>query len=402
MDFRLSEEHEMVRQMVHEFAEKEIRPIIKDYDRRQEYPMELLPKMAELGILGICIPVRYGGAGMDYISLGIVSEELEWADASVRETIAVHVALNSLALLQWGTEEQKQKYLVPQAKGEKIACYGLTEPGAGSDVAGMSSRARREGDVYILNGEKVWITPADVADHFLVFAKTDPEKRHRGITAFIVERDFPGVTTGTIHGKLGVHASNTGWISFDDTPVPVENRLGEEGEGFKIAMTALDNARYTVAAGAAGSIRAALEASVAYANTRMAFGQKIGQFQLVQQMIAKMAVNLDIARLLYYRVGWMKNMGIRNTRETSMAKMFATEAAFQAAVDAVQIHGAYGYSDEYDVERFMRNTKGAVIYEGTTQIHEILQAQYALGYRRDKPIRRELPAYDPDYWQSEA
>ncbi len=401
MDFRLSEEHEMVRQMVHEFSAKEIRPIIKDYDRRHEYPMELLPKMAELGILGICIPVRYGGAGMDYISLGIVSEELEWADASVRETIAVHVALNSLALLQWGTEEQKQKYLVPQAKGEKIACYGLTEPGAGSDVAGMSSRARREGDVYILNGEKMWITLADVADHFLVFAKTDPEKRHRGITAFIVERSFPGVTTGTIHGKLGVHASNTGWISFDDTPVPVENRLGEEGEGFKIAMSALDNARYTVAAGAAGSIRAALEASVAYANTRTAFGQKIGQFQLVQQMIAKMAVNLDIARLLYYRVGWMKNMGIRNTRETSMAKLFATEAAFQAAVDAVQIHGAYGYSDEYDVERFMRNTKGAVIYEGTTQIHEVLQAQYALGYRRDKPLRRELPAYDPDYWQSE-
>ncbi len=401
MDFRLSEEHEMVRQMVHEFSAKEIRSIIKDYDRRQEYPMELLPKMAELGILGICIPVRYGGAGMDYISLGIVSEELEWADASVRETIAVHVALNSLALLQWGTEEQKQKYLIPQAKGEKIACYGLTEPAAGSDVAGLTSRARREGDVYILNGEKMWITLADVADHFLFFAKTDPSQRHRGITAFIVERNFPGVTTGTIHGKLGVHASNTGWISLEDTPVPVENRLGEEGEGFKIAMTALDNARYTVAAGATGSIRAALDASVEYANTRMAFGQKIGQFQLVQQMIAKMAVNLDIARLLYYRVGWMKNMGIRNTRETSMAKMFATEAAFQAASDAVQIHGAYGYSDEYDVERFLRNTKGAVIYEGTTQIHEILQAQYALGSRRDKPIRNELPAYDPEYWQSE-
>ncbi len=401
MDFRLSEEHEMVRQMVHEFSAKEIRSIIKDYDRRQEYPMELLPKMAELGILGICIPVRYGGAGMDYISLGIVSEELEWADASVRETIAVHVALNSLALLQWGTEEQKQKYLIPQAKGEKIACYGLTEPAAGSDVAGLTSRARREGDVYILNGEKMWITLADVADHFLFFAKTDPSQRHRGITAFIVERNFPGVTTGTIHGKLGVHASNTGWISLEDTPVPVENRLGEEGEGFKIAMTALDNARYTVAAGATGSIRAALDASVEYANTRTAFGQKIGQFQLVQQMIAKMAVNLDIARLLYYRVGWMKNMGIRNTRETSMAKMFATEAAFQAASDAVQIHGAYGYSDEYDVERFLRNTKGAVIYEGTTQIHEILQAQYALGSRRDKPIRNELPAYDPEYWQSE-
>jgi len=304
--------------------------------------------------------------------------------------------------LQWGTEEQKQRWLVPQARGEKIACYGLTEPNAGSDVAGMRTRAVRKGDVYILNGEKMWITLADVADHFLVFAKTDPEARHRGITAFIVERGMPGLRTGTIHGKLGARASNTGWIVFEDTPVPVENRLGEEGEGFKIAMSALDNARFTVAAGAVGVIRACLEESVAYAQQRVAFGQPIAKFQLVQQKIALMQQRLDIATLLTYHAGWLKNQGIRNTRQTSVAKWYATEAAFASANDAIQIHGAYGYSKEYNVERYLRNTKGAVIYEGTSEIHTLLQAQYALGYRKDKPLRKELPAYDFDEWTREA
>jgi glutaryl-CoA dehydrogenase (non-decarboxylating) len=209
------------------------------------------------------------------------------------------------------------------------------------------------------------------------------------------------VKTGTIHGKLGVRAGNTGWIVFENTPVPVENRLGEEGEGFYIAMAALDNGRYTVAAGATGLIRACLEASVKYANERMTFGRRIGEHQLVQEMIAKMAANYEIARLLYLRAGWMKNMGLRNTRETSLAKWFATEAAVQAALDAIQIHGAYGYSDEYDVERYLRNAKGEVIYEGTSQIHTILQAEYALGYRKDRPLRCELPAYDPEVWRAE-
>ncbi len=221
------------------------------------------------------------------------------------------------------------------------------------------------------------------------------------MSAFIVERSFPGVKTGTIHGKLGVRAGNTGWIVFENTPVPVENRLGEEGEGFYIAMAALDNGRYTVAAGATGLIRACLEASVKYANERMTFGRRIGEHQLVQEMIAKMAASYEIARLLYLRAGWMKNMGLRNTRETSLAKWFATEAAVQAALDAIQIHGAYGYSDEYDVERYLRNAKGEVIYEGTSQIHTILQAEYALGYRKDRPLRCELPAYDPEIWRAE-
>jgi alkylation response protein AidB-like acyl-CoA dehydrogenase len=401
MDFRLSDEHRMVQQMVREFAEREVRPVIKEHDRAQKPIPWLFERMAALGLLGICIPVKYGGAGMDYISLGLACEELERIDSSLRVVMSVHVALNSLSLLQWGTEEQKQRYLVPQAKGEKIAAYALTEPGAGSDAAAIRTTAKRQGDVYILNGEKTWISLAALADHFLVIAKTDPEKGHRGMSAFIVERSFPGVKTGTIHGKLGVRAGNTGWIVFENTPVPVENRLGEEGEGFYIAMAALDNGRYTVAAGATGLIRACLEASVKYANERMTFGRRIGEHQLVQEMIAKMAANYEIARLLYLRAGWMKNMGLRNTRETSLAKWFATEAAVQAALDAIQIHGAYGYSDEYDVERYLRNAKGEVIYEGTSQIHTILQAEYALGYRKDRPLRCELPAYDPEVWRAE-
>ncbi|MFQ5578324.1 MAG: acyl-CoA dehydrogenase family protein, partial [Anaerolineae bacterium] len=268
MDFNLSEEHVMLQKMVRDFAAKAVLPLIKENEPQHRFPQELIPKLAGQGLLGVCIPVRYGGAGFDYISLGIVSEALEWADSSVRETIAVHIGLNCLPIFQWGTEAQKQKYLIPQAQGKKIGCFGLTEPGAGSDVASLNTRAKKVGDKYLLNGEKMWITLADVADHLLVFAKTDPDRRHRGISAFIVERDFPGLTTGTIEGKMGVWASNTGWINFDNCEVPAENLLGEEGEGFKIAMTALDNARYTVAAGAVGIIRACLEASVAYAHQR--------------------------------------------------------------------------------------------------------------------------------------
>lgn len=402
MDFSLSEEHERVRQMVRDWAEREVRPVIKEHDRQHQHIPWVFKRMGELGLLGICIPVRYGGAGMDYISLGLACEELERVDTSLRVIMSVHVGLNSLALFQWATEEQKQKYLVPQAQGTKIATYALTEPGAGSDAAAIQTRAIRKGDRYILNGEKMWISLADVADHFLIIAKTDPEKRHRGMTAFIVERGFPGVRTGTIHGKLGVRAGNTGWIALQDAEVPVENRLGEEGEGFTIAMTALDNGRYTVAAGATGLIRACLEASVKYANERYTFGQRIGEHQLVQEMIAKMTQSYEAARLLYLQAGWLKNQGVRNTRQTSLAKWFATDASVQAALDAIQVHGSYGYSDEYDVERFLRNAKGAVIYEGTSQIHTIIQAQYALGYRQDRPLRCELPAYDPEAWQADA
>ena len=402
MDFGLSAEHRMVQQMVRGFAQKEVTPVIKEADRNQQMAPFVLPRMAELGILGICIPVRYGGQGMDYISLGLACEELEVVDTTLRVVMSVHMGLNSMALLQWGTEEQKQRFLVPQARGEKYACFGLTEPGVGSDVAGMTSTARRQGDVYVLNGEKMWISLATKAHNALVVARTNPEAAdpHDGMSAFMVELDSPGVKTGDIHGKLGVRAGSTGWLSFQDVQVPVENRLGEEGEGFKIAMSCLDNGRYTVAAGATGLIRASLEASIKYANERRAFGREIGKFQLVQQKIARMVQSYEAARLLYMQAGWMKNQGIRNTRETSLAKWFATDASFDAAAEAIQIHGAYGYSDEYDVERYLRNAKGAIIYEGTSEIHQLMQAGYALGYRDDAPLRCELPAYNADYWQN--
>lgn len=398
MDFRYTQEHKMVERMVYDFARNEVMPVIKEHDRDHTYPKELLPKMAELGFMGICLPVKYGGAGMDYLSLGIVSEGLEFADSSVRETIAVHLALHALPIFQWGTEEQKRAFLPPLARGENIACFGLTEPNAGSDAAGMQSSARKDGQEYILNGEKMWITLSDIADRFLVFAKTDPKAGARGITAFILERGWKGLTTGSIEGKMGVRASNTGWINMADVRVPASHRLGEEGEGFKIAMGALDNARYAVAAGAVGVMKACLEESIRYAKERQTFGKPIAEYQLVQQMIATMQQKIDIGQLLVWKAGWLKNQGERSTRETSMAKWYCTDAARQAADDAVQIHGAYGYSDEYNVERHLRNTKSAVIYEGTSQIHTLIQAAYALGDRQDKSLRCELPAYDPEAW----
>jgi glutaryl-CoA dehydrogenase (non-decarboxylating) len=400
-DFSLSQEHQMVQKMVRDFAQKEVAPIIKECDRQQQMADFVLPRMGELGILGICLPVKYGGQGMDYIAVGLACEELEVVDTSLRVAMSVHVGLNSMGLFQWATEEQKQIFLTPQAQGRKIACFGLTESGAGSDVAAITSTARRDGNDYVLNGEKMWISLATKAHHCLWVGRTDPRvDPHEGLSAFIVELNRPGVSTGDIHGKLGVRAGSTGWIAFQDVRVPFANLIGEEGEGFKIAMSCLDNGRYTVASGATGLIRASLEASVRYAKERRAFGREISRMQLVQQKIAKMVQSYEMARLLYLRAGWMKNQGLRNTRETSLAKWFATDASFEAANEAVQIHGAYGYSDEYDVERYLRNSKGAVIYEGTSEIHQLLQANYTLGYRADAPLRRELPAYDSTLWST--
>ncbi len=404
MDFALNDEQKMVQKMVREFAQREVAPIIKDYDRKQEMAPFILPRMGELGILGICFPVRDGGQGMDYIALGLACEELEAVDSTLRVILSVHVGLNSMALLQWGSDEQKKRWLLPQARGEKYACFGLTEPNAGTDVAAIRSTARRSGDMYILNGEKMWISLATKAHHALVVARTNPDAPdpHDGLSAFMVALDSEGVSSGDIHGKLGVRAGSTGWLAFQDVAVPIADRLGEEGEGFKIAMSCLDNGRYTVAAGATGLIRACLEASVAYAHERQAFGREIGMLQLVQQKIAYMVQYYDAARLLYLRAGWMKNQGQRNTKETSLAKCYATDASFEAASHAIQIPGAYGYSDEYNVERYLRNSKGAVIYEGTSEIHQLMQAGYALEYRQDAPLRCELPPYDPDYWQYSA
>jgi len=402
MDFTLSEEHLLAQKMVRDFCQKEVAPIIKEADRAQTMHPSLLPRMGDLGILGICLPEKYGGQGYDYITLGLVCEELEAMDTSLRVIMSVHMGLNSLAILQWGTEEQKQKFLKPQAEGKKYAMFGLTEPGVGSDVANMASTARRDGDEYVINGEKMWISLASKAHHILWVARTNPERPdpHDQLSAFLVETDRPGVTRGDIHGKLGVRAGSTGWVNCSDVRVSVAQRLGEEGEGFKIAMSCLDNGRYTVGSGAVGLIRASLEASVKYANTRKAFGKEIGKHQLVQQKIARMVRDYEYGRLMTLKVGWLKNMGIRNTKETSLLKWFATDASFEAANEAIQVHGAYGYSDEYDVERYLRNSRGAIIYEGTSEIHQLMQAGYALGYRADGELRCELPKYDEKVWRS--
>jgi glutaryl-CoA dehydrogenase (non-decarboxylating) len=390
VDFSLSDENRLVQHSARAFAEAEILPHIREWDEKGEVHREVLGRMGELGFLGAPIPERYGGGGMDYLSFAILCEELERADTAFRVVQSVHVGLNSLALLQWGTEEQRQRWLVPQAKGEKLATFGLTEPGAGTDAANLATSARAQpGGGYRLNGQKIWISLADIADHFLVFATVDRSQGHRGITAFLLERGMKGLSTGTLHGKLGIRAGNTGLINLDDVDVPAENRIGEEGEGFLVAMSAIDQGRYTVAAGAVGLAQACLDASVKYAHERKTFGEEIGSHQLVKQMIAKMAAGTEIGRLLVWRAGWLKNRGLRNTRETSLAKWHATEHAVQSALDAIQVHGANGYSNEFPVERYLRNSKAAVIYEGTSQLHTLIQADYALGYREDRPLRCE-------------
>jgi glutaryl-CoA dehydrogenase (non-decarboxylating) len=400
LDFRLSEEHQMVQRMVRDFAAKEVFPTIQEQDRVGGMAPFIIPRMAELGLLGITIPVKFGGQGMDYISLGLVCEELEFIDTSLRVVISVHNGLTCLTLLQWGTEEQKDRYLVPLAKGEKIGCGAFTEPGAGSDFAHIQSTAKKDGKDYILNGEKMWISLATVADFAVVTARTDQntDPAYQGLSTFLVDLNSPGITRGDIHGKLGVRAGSTGWINFQSVRVPAKNLIGEEGEGFKVTMSAFDSGRYTVAAGATGLIQASLQASKSYAEERTISGGKISDFQLIQAKIARMAMDYQAARLLYLNAGWLKNKGIRNTRETSAAKWYATEASFRAASEAVQIHGAYGFSDEYPVERFMRNAKGAMIYEGSNEIQSLIQADYALDKRRDKKIRRELPSYDHQTW----
>ena len=398
INFDLSDEQRLLEQSVREWAAREVAPHIRDLDRAHRFDRErILGGMAKLGLLGICVPQEYGGAGMDYLCLGLASEELEYVDTSLRVIMSVHTGLNCLTLLAWGTEAQKRRYLVPQAQGTRIAGYGLTEPGAGSDARAIQTVAVKRGDRYVITGEKTWISLAEVADHFLVFGWTDLQKKqHRdpsGISAFIVERTFKGFSSGPLKEKWGILAGNTGYFKMDEVEVPEENMLGQPSEGFKIAMFALDQGRFTVAAGATGLIRACRDASVTYAKERKAFGVEIAQHQLVKEMIAKMESDYQAARLLWVRAGWLKNVGRRNTRETGLAKWFATVASERAAGDAVQIHGANGYSDEYPVGRFYRNCKGAVIYEGTREIHALMQADYLLGYRADRPARCELPAY---------
>jgi len=397
MSLLYTKDHLEFRAAALDFAKRIVEPGLRERDEKAAADVGIYRKMGEEGYLGACIPEKYGGLGLDYHALALLSDAFEYIDTSARVIVSVHNGLHALALLQWGSEVLKQQYLVPAAQGKKIATFCLTEPAAGSDVAGLQCFAEKKGDRYVLNGEKIWISLSTVADQYLVMAWTDREKQqardHGGITAFIVEREWKGVKPYDLHGKLGVRAGKTGGVAFENVEIPAENIVGQPGEGFKVAMSALDNGRYTVAAGCVGLMKASLDASTKYCNERSAFKKPIGKHQLVQQMIAFMRQGIDAGELLVWKAGELKNRGQRNTRETSMAKWFTTVNAQQCADHAIEIHGAYGFSNEFPVERFWRNSRGAVIYEGTKEVHQIMQAEYALGYREDAPLRCELPGW---------
>ncbi len=381
------------RASVRAFAEREISPKIRQLDAEERFDPAILAGLAEAGLLGICIPRALGGRGLSYHHLAAAMEELERVDTFARVILSVHLSLNSLALYQWGNPDQWERWLRLQARGERIACFALTEPEAGTDAAALSTRAEKVAGGYRLTGAKAWIGLADVADHFLLFATLDPERKHRGVTAFLLKRGAEGLTTESIRGKHGVRAGNVGRIFLDGVFVPDEDRLGEDGEGFHIAMSALDNGRFGVAAGSLGIIGACLDACVKRCHQRQSFGAEIGRHQLVQQMLARMIAGRDTGRLLVDQLAEMKTAGIRHTREASLAKWLNCEAAHRAADDAVQIFGAHGYSNEHPVERHLRNCRAAVIYEGTREVHQVIQAEYLLGYRQDRPLRRPLPTW---------
>ena len=381
MDLDLTDEQRAVRELARKFADEYIVPVARENDVQERFPGDIIEHMGELGLLGGPVPVEYGGAGLDYIGHALVTEEIGKACSSVRTTISVQISLVELSLARWGTEEQKRRYLPALCRGKLLGCFALTEPNAGSDPAGMETTAVADGDHWVLNGHKIWISNGGVAGLAIVFAQTDKSKGHRGIGAFLVDRATAGFSTRDMHGKLGLRASNTGELFFEDCRIPKDQVLGTVGAGFQVAMSALDNGRYSVAAGCVGICQGCAEASVRYAKERQQFGRAIGSFQLVQDLVARMLVDTEAARLLVFRAGHLKNRGLRCTREISMAKYFASEAAVRCALDAIQVHGSYGYSNEFPVERYLRDAKVATIYEGTSQIQKLLIASHDLGIR---------------------
>jgi len=380
MDFEHTSEQKRIQQQARQFAEQEIAPISREADEKGEFPLHLVKRMGELGFLAGPIEPEYGGSGMDYVSYALLCEELGRIDSSVRGFLTVHTSLVSLCIHDWGTEEQKRRYLPRLATGEWIGCYALTEPNAGSDVASMESTAREERDYYILNGEKIWITNGTSAHIAIVFASRDRSARHKGICAFLIETDTPGFHREPMPGKeLGHRASEHVHITLKDCRVHNSALLGAPGEGFKVAMSALDRGRLGVAAGALGIAQACLDASIAYATQHRQFGQRIADFQMIQSTLADMASDVEAARLLVYRAAWVKDQGLSATKATSIAKLFATEAAMKAASEAVLMHGNRGYSNEYPVERYYRDIKGLQIYEGTSHIQRIIIARELVG-----------------------
>lgn len=378
MVFDLTEEQRMIEEMARSFAQKEVLPKAAELDETGRFPEELVRQMAGLGLMGVAVPEEYGGAGMDNICYAIAMEEISRACASTSVILSVNNSLACDPILSFGSEEQKRNYLVPLATGKHLGCFGLTEPGAGSDAGSQKTTAVRDGSQYVLNGTKNFITNAPQADTCVLFAMTDREKKHKGITAFILDMKKEGVTVGKEEKKLGICASATASIILEDVKIPAENRLGNEGEGFKIAMQTLDGGRIGIAAQAIGIARASLEDALAYAKERKQFGQPIANFQAIQWMLADMAAEIDAARLLTYRAAWRKDRNLRYTKESSMAKLYASEAAMRASVKGIQIHGGYGYIREYPAERHFRDAKITEIYEGTSEIQRIVIASALL------------------------
>ena len=378
MDFRLTEEQEMTRQMVRDFAEKEVQPSAAERDETETFSREIFDKMGQLGLTGIPWPEEYGGAGSDYISYVIAVEELSRVDASTGTTLSAHISLASWPIFKYGTEEQKKKYLEPLALGEKLGAFALTETTAGTDAAAGQATAKLDGDSYILNGTKIFITNAGEAEIYIVFALSDPEKKARGMSAFIVEKGTPGFTFGKKEQKMGLRSSPTLEIIFEDCRVPRENLLGSEGEGFKIALSTLDGGRSGIAAQAVGIAQGALDEAVAYAQSREQFGQPIARFQAISFMLADMATKVEAARLLTYQAAFLESKGLPYGKASAMAKLFASEAAMEITTNAVQIFGGYGYTRDYPVERFMRDAKITQIYEGTSEAQRMVISRYLL------------------------
>lgn len=378
MDFTLTEDQRMLQQMVRDFASREMEPVAAAIDEEERFPSENIKKMGELGLFGVTIAEEYGGSGGDSMHLLLVSEELSRVCASTSTIYLGSLSLACYPIYNFGTEEQKHRFVAPIARGEKLACFALTESGAGSDAAALQTTAVLQGDSYVVNGSKIFITNGAEADTIVLFATTDKALRHRGIVALIVEKGMQGFSVGKEERKLGIRGSSTNELVFEDCRVPVQNRLGEEGQGFKVAMGAIDSSRITVAAQAVGIAQGALDASLRYAKERQQFGRPIADFQAIQWMLADMATNIDAARLLTYRAAYLKDQGLDFVKEAAMAKVFAAEVAMMATSKAIQIHGGYGYTKDYPLERYFRDAKITEIYEGTSEMQRLTVAKHLL------------------------
>lgn len=381
MNFDLTPEQKAIREAARRFADNEIVPTASRNDEEHIFPADVVKKMGELGYLAGPLPVEYGGSGMDYISYAILTEEIGRACSSVRTVLSVHSSLTTQTIWKWGTENQNREILPKMATGEWIGCFGLTESDAGSDPSAMRTRAVRDGAAWIINGAKMWISNGGISRLALIFAQCDPGKKHKGITAFMVDTKTPGFSAREIKGKLGLRAASTSELILEDVRVHDSMRLGAVGDGFKVAMSALDMGRYSVAAGCVGICQASLEAAVRYSKERIQFGKPIASFQLVQALIAEIGLDTEAARLLVWRAGHVKNTGANSTIETSMAKYYVTEAAIRCANRAIQVHGGYGYSNEYPVERYLRDARVATLYEGTSQIQQLILGYHYTGIK---------------------